>query len=93
MMANGATTSEVAVKFGVSKKVISDACAEHGICLRDNRAQPPGPNGFAVLRALLAKESPTLIAKRLGISRQRVYVIRDKAIAGGFTELAPRTTP
>jgi hypothetical protein len=70
----------VAREFGLSLQYVGNLARLAGI----RTVRPVGGNTLLVVAALLRGESMVDVATRLGVSKQRVYQIRDAAKNAGI---------
>jgi transposase len=73
----GQSKTAVARRYEVSRSTVSAACLEFG------GIKSPATPQYAVIAALQNGDAVPSIAERFGLSKQRVYQIRDKCIEHG----------
>lgn len=84
-VAAGATTDEVATKYGVAIATVENACAEFGITLVSEPIERPiAESTYDIIAAILKGKSDSAIAGETGLSRQRINVIRLKCREAGM---------
>lgn len=76
------TAAEASERFGVSIHTVWSACREHDVIpeMFQNRM----PSAYCILARLLKGESQADIARDLGISRQAVNQVKQRAIEAGI---------
>lgn len=85
----GASTNDVASKYGVSLNTVYSACHEFGVRLKPGtRPGTPSPRRgvfsdttYLILEDLASGSQPSAVARLRGVSRQRVHQIKVRAFS------------
>ena len=82
---NNSTAARAARQFKCSTSRVITSCNENGVTPKSNRRiLPASPTSFEVLAFLLKGFDGSSIAEEMGISRQRIGQIKERAIAAGL---------
>ena len=79
-----ATVHDTARQFGVSVGLVRDACKENGYRVKYARPLPDLSTYVALRRLFLDRATMSAVARELGVTRQRIYTIKQRAISAGW---------
>ena len=86
MVAQGASIKEAALKYGVTTRLIREACEENGVGVAP-KLNLRSVQSFAILKLLLDGASVRQLVEKFRVSKQWIAQLRAAAVAAGANAL------